>query len=329
MSTANVVPETRELDGDDARKTLMRAGRWQLTKASAARFRWADGFSHSRALAFQIVLTIIPGVIVAVGLAAVTKSSSLSNAIVRAINSLAPGPAGDVFRGAAGQGNLNAHNPSGWRPLVFGALVMVFSAATTFGQIERGANRIYGVEKDRPSTKKYGLATLMALSAGALFATTFVLVAIGQEVGRSIDSSAWSQTFALLRWPVGALLLIVAYGLVFRLSPRRRQPSLSWLAVGAALSVMLTLVISASLSFYLNFSSNFGDTYGPLAGFMGLMLWAYLTAIALFLGLAFAAQLEAVRAGDAEPQSTEKVEQTEPESTQEDHDDLPVGAGRP
>jgi len=85
-----------------------------------------------------------------------------------------------------------------------------------------------------------------------------------------------------------------------------------------ALSVILTLITSAGLAFYLNFSGNFGDTYGPLAGFMGAMLWAYLTAIALFLGLAFAAQLEAVRAGEAEPQSVEKVEQTEPDSEQAD-----------
>jgi uncharacterized BrkB/YihY/UPF0761 family membrane protein len=44
-------------------------------------------------------------------------------------------------------------------------------------------------------------------------------------------------------------------------------------------------------------SSSFGSTYGPLTGVMALLLWAYLTSIALFLGIAFAAQLEAVRAG--------------------------------
>ena len=328
MSTANVVPETHGLDSDDARRTLARAGRWEVTKSSAARFRWADGFSHSRALAFQIVLTIVPGVIVAVGLAATTHSSALNDAIVRAINSLAPGPAGDVFRDAAGHGAATANNPSGWKPLMIGSVVMMFSAATTFGQIERGANRIYGVEKDRPSVQKYGLASLMALSAGMLFSATFVLVAIGRDIGQSFDSSAWSNTFAALRWPVGAILLIIAYGMVFKLSPRRHQPTLSWLAVGAALSVVLTLAVSAALSFYLNLSSNFGDTYGPLAGFMGLMLWAYLTSIALFLGLAFAAQLEAIRAGEAAPQSTEKVEDTEPESTQDDVPVPSVASGR-
>ena len=34
---------------------------------------------------------------------------------------------------------------------------------------------------------------------------------------------------------------------------------------------------------------------------MALLLWAYLTSIALFLGIAFCAQLEAVRAGVRDP----------------------------
>jgi uncharacterized BrkB/YihY/UPF0761 family membrane protein len=89
------------------------------------------------------------------------------------------------------------------------------------------------------------------------------------------------------------------------------------LAVGAALSVLFTLVVSIALALYLNFSTGFGDTYGPLAGFMGVMLWAYLNAIALFIGLSFAAQLEAFRAGEAKPQSDDKVEQTEPESARD------------
>ena len=50
-------------------------------------------------------------------------------------------------------------------------------------------------------------------------------------------------------------------------------------------------------------SRDFGETYGPLAGVIGLLLWALGTALALFFGLAVAAQLEAVRAGSPQPGS--------------------------
>jgi uncharacterized BrkB/YihY/UPF0761 family membrane protein len=45
-----------------------------------------------------------------------------------------------------------------------------------------------------------------------------------------------------------------------------------------------------------------GSTYGPLTGIIALLIWAQLTSIALFLGIAFCAQLEAVRAGVVDPE---------------------------
>jgi uncharacterized BrkB/YihY/UPF0761 family membrane protein len=48
-------------------------------------------------------------------------------------------------------------------------------------------------------------------------------------------------------------------------------------------------------------SRDFGVTYGPLTAVMALLLWANLTGIALFVGVAFAAQLEATRVGISGP----------------------------
>src|SRR5207244_2778759 len=45
MSTATSVPETFELEGDDALRTLRRTGLLRLLRDSYLRFRYADGFS--------------------------------------------------------------------------------------------------------------------------------------------------------------------------------------------------------------------------------------------------------------------------------------------
>ena len=68
------------------------------------------------------------------------------------------------------------------------------------------------------------------------------------------------------------------------------------------------------LTLYLNASEGFGETYGALAGFMGVLLWAYGTSIAMFYGLACAAQLEAFRAGVAAPRDEAKVSESEPDA---------------
>jgi YihY family inner membrane protein len=90
---------------------------------------------------------------------------------------------------------------------------------------------------------------------------------------------------------------------VFKIAPNRRQPGFSWLMLGGGLAVVFWLIVSVALTLFLNTTSSLGETYGPLAGFIGLLLWAQLSSIAVLLGLAVAAQLEAVRAGVHSPTS--------------------------
>ena len=46
--------------------------------------------------------------------------------------------------------------------LVFGLVGALIAATTATGQLERALNRLYGVEQDRPSVKKYTFAFLLA-----------------------------------------------------------------------------------------------------------------------------------------------------------------------
>ena len=76
---------------------------------------------------------------------------------------------------------------------------------------------------------------------------------------------------------------------------------LSWLFFGASIAIAIWWLASLLLAAYVKYSGGFGQTYGALTGMMALLLWANLTGIALFGGLAFAAQLEAMRIGVEEP----------------------------
>src|SRR5919199_4306663 len=108
MSTATSVPETHELEGDDALQTLRSTGWGRLLKDAFVRFRAADGFSHSRALAYQVMLTLLPFVIAVVGLATALQAEDVRELVTRTVDRLAPGPAGQLFTQAVRQGAKNA-----------------------------------------------------------------------------------------------------------------------------------------------------------------------------------------------------------------------------
>jgi YihY family inner membrane protein len=302
MSTATSVPETYELEGDDALRTLRLTGWGKLAKDSFQRFRAADGFSHTRALAYQITLALFPAVIATVGLATAVQASRFRHLVVQTVDRLAPGPAGQLITEAVEQGAKSAAR-GGIAALILGALAALASATVAMGQIERGANRLYGVERDRPTTKKYWNAFLLACSAGVLVLLAFVLIVAGSDVATATELSGVVRgLWAVLRWPLSIGLAVVAFAVLFREAPRRHQPSWSWLAVGSGLAVLLWFVFTGLLALYLGMSAgSFGNTYGPLTGVIAVLVWTWLTSLALFLGVAFAAQLEAVRAGVPEP----------------------------
>jgi len=300
LSTAAEVPETRGLEGDDAVHTLRNVGAKALIRDSFVRFRRADAFSHSRALAFQLVLTLLPALIAVVGFASVLGEESFSRVLESTFKDLAPGPASEVLTQT-----IQSGSDGGGLALFLGLAISIVSGATAMGQIERGANRLYGVERDRPSIAKYARATILALTAGVLSVGALILVVAGSELQGALTDNGWSDTLGTIwsigRWPLGAALVVTAAALLFEKSPNRSQPEPTWLAFGSGLSVLLWFAFTGILAGYLELSKDFGDTYGPLAGFIGLMLWALLTAFALFAGLAVAAQLEAIRAGKPDP----------------------------
>ncbi len=275
-----------------------------IARDSFVRFRYADGFSHARALALQVCLSVIPAVIAFVGLSATLHHEGGGQVLQGILERVTPGASRDIVRTALDTGRARAQDDS--LALWLGLAAALVSMATAMGQIERGANRIYGVERDRPAPRKYGNAVLLVLIAGLPMAAGMIVTVAGGAVGDSLGLVYhWSPgeytTWQVARWPAGILLALLSAAAIFRRAPRRRQPSLSWLAVGAAVSLALWAGLSALLGWYVGDSGGIGATYGPLTAVIALMVWANLTSVALFLGLAGAAQLEACRTATREP----------------------------
>ena len=292
MSTATSVPSTLGLEGDDALATLQATGRRQLPRRIRPLPR-GRRLQPRRALAFQFALTIVPALITVIGLATALDQDTFTRVVRDVLDDLAPGAAGDLITEALDQGSAGAAR-SGEIALLFGGFATLFAGTTAFGQLERGANRIYGVERDRPPLRKYGVAAVLMLTAGVATVLAAILLVAGSTLAHA---AGWGSAFTVLRWPLAIALVVVALALLFEVAPRRRQPEASWLAVGSGLAAVLWLAFTGCLAVFVGASANFGATYGPLAGMIALLLWTLLSAVALLLGLAFAAQLEAVRAG--------------------------------
>ena len=296
MTTARTVPVTTEMDGDeldalDAWHLARRHGLRSVAVESFVRFRYGDGFTNSRALALQVCLAVVPFFLALTGLAADLDEERPAAVVAHVVDSLSPG-AGSSDALASAVEKSDESERAGEVALVLGLGFALLSMTTAMAQVERGANRIYGIRRDRKALAKYGRAAILTAVLAVPVGTGFVMIVGGHALGEAmVESYGWSDTtedwWNVLRWPVGLGLLVLTIAVLLDHAPRRRQPALSWLAL--------------SLAAYVSFSGSFGSVYGPLAGIFALLLWALLSSIAFFYGTAVCAQLEALRTNEPSP----------------------------
>jgi YihY family inner membrane protein len=307
MTTARTVPVTTEMDGDeldveDAWHLARRHGLRHVVVSSFVRFRYGDGFTNSRALALQTCLAVVPFMLAVTGLAADIDDDRWARVVAATVNAIAPGQGtNDALAAAAG-----GSERSGEIALTFGLVFALVSMTTAMAQVERGTNRIYGIRRDRPALHKYGRAAVFTVVLAAPVGLGFLLLVGGGAFGDAmVAEGVWTETaedwWDWVRWPLGVAMLVFAIAVLLDHAPRRRQPALTWLALGSVTAVALSAVATGGLAAYVSLSASFSSTYGPLAGVFVLLLWSLLSSMAFFYGAAVCAQLEALRAGDDRP----------------------------
>jgi YihY family inner membrane protein len=300
MSTASCVRETWDLKGDDAWRTLASTGRIKLMRDAFVRLRAADGFSHSRSLAFATSLVLVQGLIALVGLAVELGQAGFNRTILGTIENAIPGPAGSLLIRVCAQAQQVGLEHR-FLPLLVGLAGTLVTASTATAQLTRGINRLYGIENDGPFIRKYARALLLAVLILAAVIVGGTMLTVGRDLSGDVGGNATHLAWHVIRWPVALGLAAAAFGGILRWAPRRRQPRWSWLAFGGVIGVAGWTIVTVLFGVAFRVSSSFGDVYGSLAGVVALQIWTFLSSVAIFFGAAIAAQLEAVRSGTQAP----------------------------
>ena len=165
MSSVRAVPETElmsgeQLSADDAWHTVRRYGLGHLLATGFLRFRYGDGFSHARAFALQLALATVPLIIAGAGLAAALGAESFAEVVARTVVALSPGSS-DALVPQVVEGGSDEGSERGEVVVALGLATAFLAATSAFAQLERGANRIYGTDRDRPALRKYARAALL------------------------------------------------------------------------------------------------------------------------------------------------------------------------
>ena len=248
----------------------------------------------SAGMAFYWFLSLFPAMLAFVGtLALFNVSDDTITDITEKITSALPGGAGqmliDAIEGAKTGGGLVA--------ALLGVALALWSASSGAVGMQLGLDVAYDVKDDRKFVKKRLVAFEILLALLVLGGLATALIVFGAPLGETLRDnlpfgSAFVVLWTVIRWVVGLAALTGLFATIYYLAPNRDTPRWVWVSPGGILAAVIWLVASVGFSFYVSNFGSYEDTFGPIAGVAVLLLWLYLTALAVLLGGELNAELE-------------------------------------
>ncbi len=174
--------------------------------------------------------------------------------------------------------------------LSLGVILTLWSGSSVFVSLADGLNRMYDVREGRAWWKR-------RLIAMALLLCAFVLVPLGATAilaGAGILErfglgSAWN----VARWPLAWLALTALAWLIYYHLPNRKQRmAIRYVTIGALVGTLLWILVTFGFRLYVSNWGSYGSTYGVVGGILVLLIWLYLTALAILFGGEVAVSLE-------------------------------------
>ncbi|MGZ4270244.1 MAG: YihY/virulence factor BrkB family protein [Solirubrobacteraceae bacterium] len=268
------------------------------------------------ALTYYGLLALFPAVIALVAILGIFGDPArTTKAITDIVTKLGPGSAAQTF---AGPIRSITSNKSAAGVLFFiGLGAALWSASSYVGAFMRAANIVYETPEGRPFWKLRPLQVvvtlvmilLLALVALALVLTGPIVDAVAGPFGLgSTAVTVWS----IAKWPVLVAVVVLMFAVLFYAAPNVRLPRFQWVSPGAVFALVVWVVASAAFAFYVANFGAYDKTYGTLGGLVVLLVWLWITNIALLLGLELNAERERSREIAAGVPRAEREIQLEP-----------------
>ena len=214
------------------------------------------------------------------------------------IEEIGPSSAAETFTGPVE--SIASQRGTAGVAFVLGLAVAIWSASGYVGAFGRASHLIYERTDERPIWKQRPLQLVVTLAMVVLAALlTLGLVLSGPVVSAIADTAGIGSTavtlWDLLKLPVMAAIFI-AHGRPALLDLARADLPRLPLVLGGkpAWPSSSGPLASAAFAFYLANFGSYDATYGTLAGLVALLVWLWITNLAILFGHVLNAQLAAL-----------------------------------
>ncbi len=242
--------------------------------------------------AYYFFFALFPALLALISIASFFPIDNLTDELTAKLGQVAPD---DVVKIISDQLKEIANdNAGGLLTLAF--IFTIWSSSGAVVSMCSTLNAAYDITEGRPWWKVRLVAIGLTIGLALFVLASMTLVIGGPWIGEQIADraglgSAFESTWAIGQWPLVFLLIATALAILYYFAPDAEQEWI-WITPGSVLATVLWVVISLGFKYYISNFGNYTETYGLIGGVMVLMLWFYLSGIAILVGAELNAEIE-------------------------------------
>jgi membrane protein len=298
------------------------AGILATLKRTATEFQEDNLSDWAAALTYYGLLALFPALIAMVSLIGlVGDPKSTTSSLTEIVTEIGPASAAETFSGPIE--SIASNQSAAGFAFVLGLAAALWSASGYVGAFTRASNIIYETPEGRPFWKLRPLQilvtlvmiVLMALLALGLILTGPVVEAVAGPIGLSETAvSVWN----IAKWPVMVAIFIVMVDVLYYATPNVKLRGFKWVTPGSLVAIVVWAVASALFALYVANFSSYDKTYGTLGGLIALLVWFWISNLAILFGHQLNAERErSVEIEEGRPRAEREI-QLEPRDEPKD-----------
>ncbi len=274
-------------------------GGFATLRRTVSEFRADDMTDWAAALTYYGLLALFPAVIALVSIIGLVGDPvSTTRTLTDIIAQLGPASATDTFAGPIE--SLASSRRTAGIVFVAGLAGALWSASGYVGAFMRASNVIYEMPEGRSVWKLRPLQLAVTLVMVLLLAAVLIAVALTGPVVTAVagplgvGASAVS-IWQIAKWPLTVVVVITIVVVLYYASPNVKLRGVRSVVPGALFALVVWILASAAFALYVANFGSYNATYGALAAIVVLLIWLWLTNLALLFGAELNAELQRSR----------------------------------
>jgi membrane protein len=261
-----------------------------VLKRTALAFYRDQMTHHAAALTYYGLMSLFPAALLGISLLGLLgQYPDTYNSVVSYLRDVVPH---DTL--AALDKSLRAaikHKGNAATALGLGVVTALYGTTGVLEAARRALNVAFGVPSGRSFLHRKARDIVSSFILLGMVLITLILVFVGGTLAKHVFGEGGAHGWNIVRWPAAVVIAMLAFAYVYYVTPDLLVKDFRRMLPGAVVAVVVWIAVSWGFSQYLSHYKSVSAIYGAFAGPIILVVWVWLSNVAMLFGAELNSQL--------------------------------------